>query len=200
MKFKGLLLAIGSAFVSFVILGGAALGYLSANAKLDGSAVDASEQSVPYEQREPNRGVLFSFPDGVECLVYLDFEYGGITAVLGYGYDGEYPVDFTVEADFQLAEGLIDRAGGVEIDQNGERLRYTGVQVMELVSVDTSLELRREIISQVFSGFAQNGISAADFVYIIENSQTTLTVPDCYSWEEEMCSMCGRANVFYLVE
>lgn len=207
MKLKGglksALVALAAAVISFAVMSATAYIYLSVDTAKK-SSVDASDDTVPYRQKKENRGVMFSFPDGTGCLFYLDFENMGITAVLTDSYDpyigeyGGYGVDFTIEADFNLTAGLIDRAGGVELDTGEEALRFTGVQVTEMLSVGVGMERRRQIVSGVLYGFSQNGLTASDLVYIIENSKTDLAVPDCYGWHEELPQMCENINVFYI--
>ena len=45
-------------------------------------------------------------------------------------------------------------------------------------------------IKQIFSKIAQNGFSKKDFLYVIENSETNLTVPDCYYWSDSIEAVC----------
>lgn len=207
MKIKGsiksALTALLSAVLSFAVMSAVAYVYLSVDSAKK-SSVGADDNTVPYTQKKENRGVMFSFYDGTRCLFYLDFQNSRITAVLAENYEqyadnyAGYHVHFTVEADLHLVEGLIDRAGGVELESGGQVLRFTGVQVTELLSVGVSMGQRREIVIGVLDGFTHTGFTATDLVYIIENSKTDLTVPDCYGWHEDLPQMFENINVFYI--
>lgn len=186
------------------VLFGVGYGYLQYSLTPNETEAEAKDFSVPYTAVEANQGVLFSFPDGSGVLIYLDFSIPRTTAVImdecdpNRGAYSGYPANFTVAADYPLIGGIIDRVGGVELDIDGERLRYTGVQVQELLSVGCSGELREAIVTQVVEKISQDGFATDDFVYIIENSDTDLTVPDCYTWAQQMKEMCARANIIHI--
>ncbi len=170
---------------------------------LGSETADVSEESVPYERAPDNCGLLFKTVSGLKILFYLNFN-SLQTTVLIIDDDGQekgeyagYGVDFTVDADSRLVEGMIDRIGGIELELEGERLRYTGVQITELVSRDVGDRLKNDIIHAICEKIAQNGLEIDDFVFLIENSQTELTVPDCYTWQEDMAIMFSRANIMY---
>ncbi len=199
---KGLLTAFVSALLSFAVMLTAVYVYMSADRAK--KSVGSTESTVPYKQKRESKGVMFLLPDGTGCLFHLDFENESVTAVLTENADpyaggyGGYGIDFTVELSFDTAEGIIDRAGGVNLEDEGQMLRYTGFQVTQLISQGANMDLRREIVCEVLSGFARNSVTASDLVYIIENSQTDLTVPECYGWHQDLPQMCENATVFYL--
>ena len=199
---KGLLTAFVSALLSFAVMLTAAYVYMSADRAK--KSVGSTESRVPYKQKQESKGVMFLLPDGTGCLFHLDFENESVTAVLTETADpyaddlGGYGIDFTVELSFDTAEGIIDRAGGVNLEEDGQMLRFTGFQVIQLISQGAGMDLRREIVCEVLSGFAKNSITAGDLVYIIENSQTDLTVPECYGWHQDLPQMFENATVFFL--
>lgn len=199
---KSVFAAVAAAVLSFALMSSTAYLYLKADTAK--KAADSSDSSVPYKQKKENRGVMFAFPDSTGCLFHLDFNNCGITAVLTENYDpkvsdyGGYRADFTVISDLDLVQGLVDRAGGVELEFDGEKLRFTGFQITELLSVGAKTDVKRDIVKGVLESFAYNGFTASDLVYIIENSKTDLTVPDCYGWHEDLPQMCENVNIFYI--
>lgn len=175
-------------------------GYLYLNREL--STVENKTYSVPYYSPAPeNAGVMFRIgQQGV--LVYLDFEDNNIrfvydtkdtpTGGLLYGYT----VDYTVESDFDLLSGIVDILGGIELERDGEILRYTGVQVSELLLKNNcDRDLCDEVILKITEKVKNTGFQNEDFLYIIENSSTDLSLPDCYYWREYISALCGNVQI-----
>lgn len=174
--------------------------YLYANLKQKEQTAQAKKQDVPYSAEEPkNSGLLINFPDNSRLLVYLDFasqmiftsiiEDNSVPQKQYYGYT----VNYNVNADYNLISAIIDRIGGIELNLDGKELRYTGVQITDIISSKTDISsLKRDIICAVFKKISKNGFSKDDFVYIIENSETDLTVPDCYYWQDYIGEMSSR--------
>ena len=107
-----------------------------------------------------------------------------------------YSVDYLIEGDYDLLSGIIDIAGGIEMENGEEVLRFTGVQVTDILSRTTDREeLRRKIISKIIEKIRETGFQKADFLYIIENSNTNLTVPDCYYWSDYITDLCTNARI-----
>jgi len=157
--------------------------------------------SVPYSSVPENTGVLFDIA-GSAALFYLDFE--GETVSIIYGdnaleYDTEiygYPIDYTVNADYSLITHIVDSIGGIDLLISGEQLTLTGVQVTELLTTTTeSQELSRNITEKIIERISQNGFLRQDLLYIIENSETNLTVPDCYYWSDNLQRLCKNSRV-----
>ena len=73
-------------------------------------------------------------------LFYLDFEKRTISILTDnkntntgdtlYGY----PVDYTVSAGYDLLVYIIDTVGGIELETESEILRFTGVQIADMLS------------------------------------------------------------------
>ncbi len=157
--------------------------------------------SVPYYSSVPdNSGVLFDI-GGSKTFFYLDFE-GEMLKVIFvdqkeitdeiYGYS----VDYTITSDYSILAEITDIAGGIDMVVEGEMLRCTGVQVVDILTTSPDyLTLRREIIEKIIENLGKNGFQKQDFLYIIENSDTNLTVPDCYFWDEYISLLCKNVRI-----
>lgn len=162
---------------------------------------DIKDEGVPYEFPHPdNAGILFNFESISSTLIYLDFEDERIylldisdkeVSPENYGF----PVNFTLNATYDTVKTAVDIAGGIDLDEGGSTLRYTGVQVVELLSttVDTS-KLRREIFSAIFNQFSKHGILKEDLIEIFGSSSSGLSVPDYYHWADYLKIMSGRIS------
>lgn len=191
-------------FAGFVCLvAGAAfgfLGYLYINSQTT-KPVENTESRVPYSSLPDNAGVMFCFYDE-KIFTYLDFENEQISVIfandadVSSGYIYGYRIDYTVKANNSLAAGVIDLVGGVELNLGEETLRYTGVQVTDVISktVDSD-EIKRQVITAFFKKSAELGLSRSDLVYIIENSETDLTVPKCYYWTDNIAKMAEKTVI-----
>lgn len=159
--------------------------------------------SVPYSFSAPeSKGIIFDIC-GSLTYIYLDFEEERLKVIIPpekeyreeiYGY----PIDFTVKTDYRFVAAVIDYADGIELNLDGETLRYTGVQISDILSrtVDVS-ELKRAIITALMEKIGENGIDGEVFDYIVESTETDITVPDCYYWEKYiavLCKNCGIIN------
>ena len=194
--FKRAVVIIISALVFFL----GAYAYLDYNLNRQTAEADRKDYTVPYEQIPENAGIAFLLPDGSAVLAYLDFENDCINVINIERYDSGnalyygYTADFTVETDYKLIGGIIDRIGGVNIEIDGEILRYTGVQVIDLISQNSNGNIKNQIIIGIFEQISKNNFSKNDFIYIIENSKGSLTVVDCVYWLDYIEQICGRIN------
>ena len=167
---------------------GAVYGYLYYNLNKEILNVDEKDYEVPYKHIPENKGIGFLLPDGSAVLVYLNFEKGCINVVDVETYDSNnnlyfgYTMDYTVVVDRELIGGMVDRVGGVNLRVEEETLRYTGVQVAELIGKTTDKTVKSQIISEIFRGISKNGLTKENFIYILQNSETNLTVLDCIDW------------------
>lgn len=192
---------------AFVVVFSAAIFFFGAYAYLDynlnrqTTEADQKDYTVPYENLPDNAGIAFLLPDSSAVIAYLDFENRCINVINVEAYDITnnlyygYTVDFTVETDYQLIGGIVDRVGGVNIQLNGETLRYTGVQVIDLISVNLDANIKPQLITQIFKQISENDFSKDDFIYIIENSKSNLTVVDCIYWLDYIDEMRGNINI-----
>ncbi len=165
---------------------------------------EKSQSGEPYAPPPPeNTTILFLWEEGGGEIVYLDFQQNKIlitilpencdeNAALVYGYR-----DFeAVKANSLLISGLVDRLNGIELKQNGETLRFTGAQVVPFLWSDReNFALKRQVISAIFEKIAISGFSNKDFMFIINNSNTTLSFPDCYGFEERMAALAGNVQI-----
>lgn len=149
---------------------------------------DTETQSVPYYQQiSDNVGILFKINDDFTFL-YLDFEREVLTVSISPDVDEEevygYSVDYKLESDLDLVREIVDYVGGLELTVDDETLRYTGFQVVEILSTSKTQDLKRAIVNEIISKIAQNGVGTDFFVSLIENSKTDLSVWDCYYWKD----------------
>ena len=165
-----------------------AYAYLDRNLQKDTANIDEKDYTVPYKKNPDNKGIAFVFPDDSAVISYLDFENENIKILQIENFDEDvsdyfgYTADYTVLADYYLISGIVDRVGGVNINTGNETLRYTGVQAVELISADSTGLIKKQIISEIFNQISKNSFSKDDFIYIIENSKSDLSIIDCIYW------------------
>ena len=157
----------------------------------------------PYSFSPPeNCGVLLSL-DGDLTFLYLDFAGETLYVVIppeGFDtYEKEiygYGIDRTVRSDYSLLSVIVDYAGGIELEINGERLRCTGAQVTDMMSrtADTG-EFKRTVITSLLNRVGENGIDEKVFSAVINMSTTDLAVPDCFRWENYIKRMCADGRI-----
>ena len=157
--------------------------------------------SVPYYSSVPeNAGVVFDI-GGSKTFFYLNFEALTISVVYAdfleedaveiYGYG----IDYTISTDYSVLAEIIDIGGGIDLDVNGEKLNCTGVQVVDILTTAADFNsLRREVTEKTLKALSCSSFQKSDFLYIIENSDTNLTVPDCYFWSDYFAELCGGAR------
>lgn len=188
-------------FCCAIVFFGGSYAYLSSNLFAEEKQeAEAKDYTVPYKKLPDDKGIVFIAPDSSAILVYLNFTDSAIRLVNIEDYDknqGEYfgyQVDFTVTADHNTIAGIIDRIGGINLEIEGQIMRYTGVQVIDILSLGYSKEIKSQIIFAIFEQIAKNNFSKEDFVYIIENADTNLTVPDCYYWSDYIADMSRQVG------
>ncbi len=176
------------------------VGYFYLDNKLAKTKVETP--SVPYSSEEPeNAGVMVDI-NGKKTYFFLDFYYKNLTII----FDAEnyieddtvfgYPIEHFIEGDYGLLADIVDLVGGIELEnETEENLRYTGVQIVEILNQNVeNSSFNREIIYKIIEKIRDNGFKKEDFLYIINNSETTLTVPICYYWADYMKELCGSVN------
>ncbi|MBR7071107.1 MAG: hypothetical protein IKI29_02965 [Clostridia bacterium] len=145
---------------------------------------------------------MFVFPDQSEILFGMHFSDERLTVVFADGkprdsYCGYVP-DFTVRTDYQFLANWIDRFGGINLTANDTETRYTGIQIVELFSeITASQNQLSEILTQHLYQIASFGMTGQDFVFLIENTETDLTVPDCFDWQNHLPGLCRNASFFF---
>lgn len=161
---------------------------------------DAPDYTIPYKRTPDDKGIAFIFPDNSFIIVYLNFNDSSINILNVSCFDEKttqysgYTTDFKVYTDYELIEGIVDRVGGINLEIDGQTMRYTGNQITEFFSIPYTKEFKNEVISQIFNQISKNGLSKDDFSYIIENSDTDLTIPDCFDWFEYIKDMSSRVS------
>ena len=192
IKMRTYLRALFWGLLAALIFIGVGISYVSSEKK----AAQNETESVPYYSAYPeSKGVLFDFL-GDKTLLYFDFEGKSLSVVYPDEISEEnkiygYPIDFRVSADYSLLEYIIDAVGGIVLKIGEETLSLTGVQVSNILETNTEREeLRREIAEQIILKISKQGFDRENVLYIIENSKTDLTVPDCYYWSEHLKEVC----------
>ena len=186
-------------FTLFLLMFFIGVGYFYLSGHI--SNVQNEVEKVPYYDYVPqNTGLLFNVLDN-KTLAYLDFENqslrvcfieGDISQNNIYGYE----IDYEIEADLSLVSEIVDILGGIDLNINGEALNYTGAQIKEILEKNTDDMIEKQIIKSIIETVAKNGFHKKDFLVIIENSETNLTVPNCYDWENYIGKLCK--NTFFI--
>ncbi len=193
-------------FIScFALFFSSAYIYIDRNLFKEEKGAISPESRVPY-QKIPcdNTCLLLKFPDNTALTLYLDFSSTRIAAAVydnyqngdekRLGYTADFKLTFTPEA----LSSVIDLFGGVELclNQQNEKYRYTGIQIYELASTGKiTPTIYREILVAVFENISKVGISKSDLVFLIENTDTALTVPDCYYWPQYLPELFKSAQI-----
>ena len=167
---------------------GAVYGYLYYNINKKILSADEKDFETEYQYLPDSEGIGFLLPDSSAILVYLNFKENCINVVNIDVYDQKcdlyygYTMDYIVEVDEQLIGGIVDRVGGVNVSVGGQTYRYTGSQVDELMKTVSSDSVKSQIISEIFKQISKNGFTRENFVYILQNAETNLTIIDCINW------------------
>lgn len=178
-------------FTSLLLCFFVGYGYLILNS--DASFTDIKENKVPYyEQKHKNANILINH----NIMLFLDFNKQELRVLFleqndFYYYDNE----FYLNCNISLLADLIDLLGGVELSVNNENLSYTGTQIKEIIG-NKNESLYKEITYEVIEKIAQKGLLQEDIFNIIKNSETNITVNDCFDWNEYLKNMC--INVLFL--
>lgn len=167
--------------------------------------VNVKKNNVPYSSEieiPKNTTLLFSFEDGYGLALQLDFQNAFIDAVIlekATFVEAEkfgYFIEETVYCDYTFILEFIDTLNGIELNIFGEKLRYTGVQVCNILAVNNkSIKTKRDVLCAVFEKINKNGFSSESLSCIINNTKTSLSAPDCFGWIEHISKMCGSYNI-----
>lgn len=169
--------------------------YLNSTAK---TPAETKEEEIPYYQIPEEKGIMLDIGES-RILFHLGFGEKILSVVYADEMDGDviygYSVDYVMKTDYTALEGIVDAIGGIDLEVGGEVLNYTGTQIIELLNttVDKSI-LRRDITERVIYGISEKGMTVDDFLLLIENSETDLTVSDCYFWAEHMAELCKNVR------
>jgi len=196
--------------LSLVICGclliGGSYAYLKYKAPQILSGVEAEKKDEPYTSSKGNTpdncGILFKMPDNSGCLLYLDFGKLNITVIpaddvseVEESYKG-YEVNNTVNCNYELISTVVNRIGGLNTEIDGESIRLSGEQTVELICEDESDSRKKELILSAAKAIKENGITRSDIVYIIGNCDCSgLSLANCYYWSEYLGEMSDNVNV-----
>ncbi len=162
---------------------------------------EGQASKIPYSFSLPdNKGILFDIA-GNRAFVYLDFTDEKVSVIIpqtdnfdptDFGYSG----DFKISGDMSLLAAIIDYSGGITLTDNGEDVRYTGVQIADIMSRSTESEKQlRTIIPAVMKSIAENGLEDEAYNYIIDKADTDLTVPDVLMWRNYISKLCKNGGI-----
>ena len=173
-------------FITLVIFTGSGYLYLS-----NTNGVYKAEQelsNVPYSSAPEDTAILFGVNNRY-IYFHLGFSQNILTVIPDYTEDllfSEKDI-FYMNADENTVAGIIDRLGGIELAVDGGTFRYTGIQVTQLLygSKQTE-EIRHKILISVIEKIGKEGLERQDLVYLIEKTDTDLTVPDCFYWSDSI--------------
>jgi hypothetical protein len=162
---------------------------------------EQNTSSVPYYSEEPeNVGIMFDL-GGQKTYCFLDFYYKKLNII----FDAEsfvwedsimgYPIDYNLQLDSDVFAEIVDFVGGVELENDEGVLRYTGVQIVDMMTYSNDYKRNeRGIIRKVIEKIGENGLTKEELFYIIENSETEITVPVCYYWTDYIKELCSSLN------
>lgn len=201
MRFKIFLKSLGIVLLSAVFFAGIIFVFSRENL----TGVDVPKTDEPYLDGKflpENSTVMFSFPDNYGTVIELDFKEKRINAIiiedpgLKRAQQFGFNITHTCVCDYTFLMDFIDIIGGIELTNENEHYRYTGVQIANLIaSFKEDVSLRARILESVFTKIKKNGFSNEALSCIIENTQTTLSAPACYGWIENMSSLCASFNI-----
>lgn len=158
------------------------------------SATDRTLTNIPYSSAPSNSAVIVSFKEKT-ILFMLDFSHNKLLA-LTQADEHEYYLEkepFYMALDEYTLSRFIDRIGGIELMQDGIKTRLTGIQTVKLLNNNSQNET--EILSCVLDAVSETGLSIQDLVFLIENSDTDLTVPDCFDWPERLKGLFQNSEI-----
>lgn len=169
--------------------------YLNFSLKESKIKTDNTEKNIPYFDYPQSCGILLCLPDEKKVMFYLDFEqeisyiinidnyYDNLDSYVGY------PIDYKISANYYTLSLVFDRVGGIDMEIDENVLRYTGIQVCDMLALNDSSEFRLKVISAFCERLAKRGFSAEDFKYLISRCDTDLKMPICLYWQDYVKSM-----------
>lgn len=201
MKLKAIMQVLCAVLISGALF--LSVIFLMTREKLIG--VDVPKTDEPYSDSSfiPEAStVLFVFPDSFGLAIELDFEKKFTSAVIikdpsehlaeKYGFK----IAHTCICDYPFMMDFIDIIGGIELSENDESYRFTGVQVCNLIaSFPDDTALRARILEAIFLKISKYGLSNEALSCIIEDTRTSLSAPACYGWTEYSDEVLSSFNI-----
>lgn len=182
-------------FLCTVLFFGSSFLYLNHNLKESEKTVDEKVQNVPYSKTPENCGILLKLPNDENILFFLDFEEVILYIINVEEYKSDfqsyvgYPIDYKCEIDYYTLSLFLDRIGGIDLEDGGEFLRFSGIQICELLSKENSSKLSFDITDAVCDKLSTAGLADEDFVFLIGNCDTDLSMPVCIYWKEYLSTL-----------
>lgn len=160
------------------------------------------QEKVPYYTEIPeNKGILFDVL-GDKTYIYLDFEDNRIYSFLFFGEENisnnrlyGYPIDYTVESNIEFISDFVDYLDGIELTIEDGTLRYTGVQVEDIILADKNKDYKMQIFKAIIGQISEKGIDNNILLKMVETCKTNLTVPDFYYWPQYIKDMSTNLAV-----
>ena len=177
---------------------GAGYYYLSRNLV----KTETKPQQIPYYQEtSQNAGLIFDVL-GDKTFIYLDFENTKLSIslfpeesqIMGNNIYG-YPLDYKIGTDVDFIADFVDYLDGIELTLETETLRYTGVQVADIILSDNEKQLKQQIATAILHRISENGLGKDFFLEIVENCETNLTVPDFYCWPDYIKKLAQNPHI-----
>ena len=159
-------------------------------------------QQVPFYQESPQNAGLLLDVLGDKTFVYLDFENNKISVSL-FPNESEiaddtiygYSLDYEISADIDFIADFVDYLDGIELTIEEETLRYTGVQVADIILNDREKQFKQQIVIAILRRISQNGLGKDIFLDVIEKCETNLTVPDFYNWPDYIKKLTANPHI-----
>ncbi|MBO4693182.1 MAG: hypothetical protein J5659_02150 [Clostridia bacterium] len=164
--------------------------YLFTSLKGAQKTADKKTDDIPYYENQESCGIMFLFPSGNRMLFFLDFDEEILYIINIYDDYGEsdnyvgYSVDYTCEIDYYTLSMLFDRLGGIDLSVDDGTYRLSGIQICDLLCSNESDDFYYEVICAVCSRISDTGLNNDDFLFIVSNCNTDLTMPVCLYWSK----------------
>ncbi len=164
-------------------------GYFYLDSRLKKSMANESVESVPYYVQVPENKTVLITVCQEKILLNLNFQEEIINIIFleTKAENHGYTVDYEIICNYEMIGYLVDVAGGIELDG----LRYTGVQITELLEYKPQDITSKKLITQkIIQGISASGFTKENLLYIIENSETNLEFIHCFDWADWIPKLC----------
>lgn len=198
--FKAALIFLSVIILCIGIMVGSAYIYIESSIRTADAAT--SKSSEPYNEPLPSSvGILLKVEDSHGYLFYLNFLNDELLVACidnpsedTQEYYG-YPISYRLSCSNEFVADFIDRLGGIDFYENGKNLRYTGYQIVDkIASLKDNNDLKREVLRRIFDKISDVGLTKDDFAFIISQTDTDLTIPDCYFWPPYFTKIAEKAR------
>lgn len=155
-----------------------------------------NKTDVLYEEKTPqNFGIMLNLPQNEGVFFYLDFSQNEMVLTPFFGADEaegfSFDTRFNIDISYELFGEIVDRVGGIDVMQEGEEMRITGITAAEMLK--TNAESKEEILSSFSEQIAENGLTKSDFLYISENCESTdITLIELFPIKDHIFSLMNN--------